>query len=360
MRILIDINHPAHVHLFRKAAEEWKRKGHQIFWVARDKDIVVDLLHRYGIEFELLSTHRQGVIGLALEMIIRDWKLLCLAHEYKPDVMLGTSVNITHVGRIIPARSIYFTESDSHLIRLITYLSFPFADAIVIPNVLPDIWPASKQVKHSSYHKLAYLHPNRFAPDPEVLAKLGVKPSEPFFIVRFIAWGASHDIGQGGLTLGAQRRIIKVLSSYGHVFISTEVELQPEFDPYLIPIEPDQMHDALYYATMFVGDSQSMTTEAAILGTPALRCNSMVGRTTVIDELEYKYDLCYGFLPDDVDGLMTKIDELLQTEDLKLKWQKKRERLLADKVDLTEWMVNFVEDYVNYGKGYSPPNGGKR
>ena len=44
MRILIDVNHPAHVHLFRCAAGEWGSKGHEVCWVARDKDIVVDRL----------------------------------------------------------------------------------------------------------------------------------------------------------------------------------------------------------------------------------------------------------------------------------------------------------------------------
>ena len=349
MRILIDVNHPAHVHLFRNAAQEWERRGHSILWVARDKDIVIDLLHLYDIDFKLLSMHRRGILGLGQEMLIRDWKLLRIVLGYKPDVMLGTSVNITHVSRLTPTRSIFFTESDPHLIRLITYLSFPFADVIVIPDVLPDTKWISKQVKHPSYHKLAYLHPNRFTPDPKVLDKLGIAPGEPFSIVRFIAWGASHDIGQGGLSTDAQRRVIETLQSHGRVFITTEVDLPPELAPYRFHIAPDLMHDALYYATLFVGDSQSMTTEAALLGTPALRCNSMVGRTTVIDELEYKYDLCYGFLPSQVDQLIAKINELFQTKDLKLQWDEKRKRLLADKIDLTDWIVEFVENYVTNG-----------
>jgi predicted glycosyltransferase len=352
MRILIDANHPAHVHLFRNAAREWESRGHRVFWTARNKDIVVDLLRYYGFEFQVLSTYRRGLARMALDLVVRDWKLFRLARQLRPDVMLGTSVNITHVSRMVPARSIFFTESDPQLIRLIAYLSFPFADAIVMPDVLPDMWTI-KQVKHTSYHELAYLHPKRFAPDPSVLYELGVAPGEPFFILRFIAWGASHDVGEGGMNLEARRRVIQALAPYGHVFVTAEDGLQSEFAPYRIRIKPHRIHDALYYATLFVGDSQSMTIEASVLGTPALRCNSMVGRTAIIDELEHKYDLSYGFWPHEIDELIVKINELLQMEDIKSKWYEKRARMLEDKVDFTEWMVDFVEHYLENGRGQS-------
>jgi predicted glycosyltransferase len=317
MRILIDVNHPAHVHLFRNAAEEWQSKGYPILWVARDKDIVVDLLKLYGIQHLTISTHQRGAAALAWELFARDWKLYQVARRFRPNLMLGTSVNITHIARFVGAKSIFFTESDPHLIRLITYLAFPFADKIVVPDVLPDIgWP-SKQVKHNSYHKLAYLHPLRFQADPTVLDEMGVQTGETFFIIRLIGWGASHDLGNKGLDLAGKRRLVNTLRARGRVFISSEEELQAEFAPYRLTIQPHRMHDALAFATLLVGDSQSMTTEAALLGTPAIRCNSMVGRTTVIDELEHKYHLCYGYQPNQLDAMLERIHDLLCIQDLK-------------------------------------------
>jgi uncharacterized protein len=349
MRILIDVNHPAHVHLFRCAALEWILRGHDVFWTARDKDLVVALLRNYGFDFQVISTYRRGLAYMILDLMIRDWKLFRLVHRLRPDVMLGTSVNITHVSRVTSAHSIFFTDSDPHLIRPIASLSFPFADVIVTPDSIPDTaikprWQR-KWVKFAGTQKLAYLHPNRFNPDPTVLEELKIDLDEPFFVLRFIAWGASHDLGEGGLNLESQRRIIHTLIPHGRVFITAENDLPPEFEPYLIPIAPYRIHDILYYATLFVGDSQSMTTEAALLGTPAIRCNSMVGRTAVIDQLEHKYDLAYGFLPNQIDWLLAKITELLMINNVKLRWREKLDRLLADKIDLTSWMVDFVEGY---------------
>ncbi|HQM47761.1 MAG TPA: DUF354 domain-containing protein [Candidatus Hydrogenedentes bacterium] len=350
MRILIDVNHPAHVHLFRCAAREWEKRGHAVFWTARDKDIVIRLLDQYGFEYTVLSSHRKGLLGMACEMVQRDWKMLRYAMKVKPDVMLGTSVTITHISRLYPAKSILFMESDPSLVRFIVWLSFPFAHAIVLPNCLSYTW-GKKVYTHNSSHKLADTHPKWFTPDPSVLDELGVKPGETYFVVRFIAWGASHDIGEGGLSIDAKKRLVAFLAARGRVFITSETELDPDFEPYRLRIEPNRIHDALHYATLFVGDSQSMSVEAPILGTPALRCNSFVGRTTVIDELESKYDLAYGFRPSEFEKMLSKIEELLARRNLKEEWMKKRERYLAEHGDMTSWMVQFVEEYMTGKRG---------
>ena len=50
---------------------------------------------------------------------------------------------------------------------------------------------------------------------------------------------------------------------------------------------------------MFIGDSQTMTSEAAVLGTPAIRCNSFVNRISYLEEEENTYELTFGFKPED-------------------------------------------------------------
>jgi predicted glycosyltransferase len=45
---------------------------------------------------------------------------------------------------------------------------------------------------------------------------------------------------------------------------------------------------------MYIGDSQTMTAEAAVLGTPAIRFNDFVGELSYLEELEYTFDLTYG------------------------------------------------------------------
>ena len=37
---------------------------------------------------------------------------------------------------------------------------------------------------------------------------------------------------------------------------------------------------------------------------------------------------------------------MLSDLSLKAKWQRKRHRMLTEKIDVTDWMVRFVEEFV--------------
>ena len=41
-----------------------------------------------------------------------------------------------------------------------------------------------------------------------------------------------------------------------------------------------------------------------------------------------------------------KAIELLQDRDTKNKWIKKKEKLLTDKIDVTKYLINLVENYI--------------
>ena len=60
-----------------------------------------------------------------------------------------------------------------------------------------------------------------------------------------------------------------------------------------IPCPPEKIHHALYYADLFYGESPTMASEAACLGTPA-RYIDHKGRGYT-DEQERKYGLVFNF-----------------------------------------------------------------
>jgi len=345
MRILIDLGHPAHFHLFRNAALGLEKRGHHIFWAARNKDVVVELSERYRLRHAILSTARTGLLKFMGELAKRDYEIYKMSKELDLDLMIGTSISAAHVSKITRAKSIIFNEDDTAAGKVFAPLTYPFADTIVTPDCLRKDNFGKKHVKHSSYHELAYLHPHYFTPSLEVLGEVGVEQGERYFILRFVSLRASHDVGEAGLSFQMRRRLVNRLSQFGKVFISAEGVLPPEFSEYKIAASPDKIHHLLYYATMFIGDSQTMTAEAAVLGTPAIRCNTFVGRISYLEELEHKYGLTYGFLPSDEERMLDKIMEFLNAGDLKKTWQEKRSRMLKDKIDLARWIVDFIENY---------------
>jgi uncharacterized protein len=81
------------------------------------------------------------------------------------------------------------------------------------------------------------------------------------------------------------------------------------------------------------------------LGVPAIRSNSFVGRISYLEEEEHKYGLTYGFKPDEFGKMFAKIEELLKMPNLKAEWQRRRERMLAEKIDVTAFLIWFVEQW---------------
>ena len=178
-----------------------------------------------------------------------------------------------------------------------------------------------------------------------MLKDAGIEEGEPYFILRFNAFKAHHDIGVVGLTIDNKRRLVEYLRTKGKVFITTERDIDDEFKRYQLKVSPEKAHSLIYYATMLVGDSQTMTSEAAVLGTPAIRCNTFVGRIHYLEEEEHKYGLTYGFRPEQSEEMFQKIEELLSMPNLKEEWQRRRQTMLSEKIDYAQFLTWFIENY---------------
>lgn len=344
MTILVDIGHPGHVHLFRNCMRAWEARGHRVVIAIRERGVVDDLLRAYGFPFVVASKARTGRVGQACELVVHNRNLWRLALRERADLLIGTSVSASHVSKLTRARSVIFEEDDADQIALFAKLTYPFADRIVIPDCLRDR-RTDRHVTYPSYHELAYLHPNHFTPDATVLAEAGLVPGERFFILRHVSLSAFHDVGEKGLDAHAIRDLISRLSNQGRVIITAEGKLPPDLAPYGFKPSPHRMLDLLAFAALVISDSQTMTAEAAVLGIPAIRFNSFVGRLSYLEELEHRYGLTFGFRPQNADAMAAKLEALLTTAHLAAEWQRRRRVMLADKIDAARWITDYVEQY---------------
>ena len=344
MRILFNVAHPAQVHLFRNALQTLMDHGHECRITAINKEVSLKLLDSFGFDYDAIGRARPTPFGKGLELLRIDAKLLQIARSFHPDLLVGGVGNayVAHVGKLIRKPSIIFDDTEHAAIQ--HHLTDPFVSAICTPSCYTkDL--GEKQVRYNGYHELAYLHPNRFTPDPAVLAELGLTEGDPFIIVRFVSWDANHDIGHTGLTLDNKRKMIHEFEKYGRVFITSEKPLVGEFEKYRISVFPEKMHDLLYYATLLYGESATMASECAVLGTHAIFCD-FAGRGYT-DEEERDYNLVYNFKLDESsqEKSIERAVELLQDPALKEKGREKQKRLLNDKIDVTAFMVWFIENY---------------
>jgi len=340
VRVLVSIHHPAQAHFFRYIVPELEERGHEVRVCVRDKEVAVDLLEAFDIDHQVLARTGEGLTGMIASQLGYEARLLRVARRFDPDVMASIGgVEIAHVAPLVGARSVAFTDSEGTPAHLISH---PLVDVICTPRA-HDRDYGSRQRRYDGYHELAYLHPSRFQPSADRLRAAGVDPEEPYFVLRFVAWKAHHDIGKHGLSPAVKRELVEGLSEHGAVHITSEAELPPEFEQYHTPVAPELAHDLLAFAQLYVGDSQTMTTEAAILGTPAVRSNSFVGENDLSNfrELEERYELLYN-RADDREALEL-VERLRADPTTEETWARRRERLLADKIDVTEFAVDTIE-----------------
>jgi predicted glycosyltransferase len=346
MHILIDINHPGQVHLWKHAARQWETRGHEVLVIGREKDVTVALLQAYGLRYVPGSTRKSGLINLAVELLHKTALLIGISRQFKPNVFLSVgSPAAAWASALVRVPHIVFTDTEHSVEQYALYA--PFTDVIYTPSCFTrDL--GRKQRRYDGYHELAYLHPNWFTPDPAILAELGLKMGESFFIVRFVSWEATHDLGQRGFDDAEKAHLIEELLQHGRVILSSEAQALPVLLGCNASVPPTQIHNLLHYATMYIGEGGTMATEAAVLGTPSIFVNTLSGGNW--DELEHRYQLLVDLR--DSRTAIERVRELLIMDDLKETWRARRERLLADKIDVTQFIVTAVEQIGERGANY--------
>ena len=344
MKVLIDIGHPAHVHLFRNMIKEFERNGHDLLVTARDKEFTLSLLDHFKIDYKKRKTNRKGLTSKILGLFYITWDLYKTQKEFKPDLFIGGAGNayVALLGFLTNKPAVVFddTEHDSQKLFFVKR----FANSIVTPDCYQkDL--GKKQIRYAGYHELAYLHPNRFKPNNEVLQKLKSNSSDSYSILRFVSWEASHDSGHSGMSLENKLNAVKKISAHSKAYISSELPLTSDLQPYQFLLEPYAMHDALAFSSLVFGESATMASEAAVLGIPAIYLDDESRVYT--KELEEKYGLVFNYTESEEDQqrAIDKAAELLSSNDQKEEWKLKRNKLLDDKIDVTAFMVWFVENY---------------
>jgi len=348
MNVLIYIGHPAHVHFFKYLITNLKKNGHSILLIARDKEVTLALLKAYGLEYIKQGKLHKNMIIKAIGIFTIDYSIYKIAKKFKPDILLGVhNPYLTHVGKLIGKPSIIFTDTER--VGIASSLTFPFADIILTPACFQDSIDPKKHITFNGFKELAYLHPNYFHPDPSVLERAGILKDEKFIIVRFISWSASHDTNLSGIKFGNEKNFVQSLERFGKVVITSERKLPDDLEPLRLTIPPEDLHSLLYFANLYIGEGGTMATEAAVMGTPSIHIEATsegVASGTYVGnylELRDKYELLY-FYPDEKQAL-EKATSILTNPKSKADWREKRDRLLADKTDVTSWMTNFIESY---------------
>jgi uncharacterized protein len=252
-------------------------------------------------------------LGKIFGYFLYEFKLLQAALKFRPDVFIGhSSFYSAHIAFLLGRKHISL-EDTGNMEQVRLYL--PFTDVVLTSTSFKKNL-GRKQLFYDGYHELAYLHPNRFKPDKEILKCIGIKEDGKYAVLRFVSRKSSHDMGLRVISVDMKREIVKRFSEHIRVFISSEEALPEDLEGYRLKIDPWKMHDVMHYAELYIGDSATMASEAAIMGVPAVFLDDR-GRFYT-DEEEKKYGLVYHYTlsDDEIRIALEKAIELTGCSDL--------------------------------------------
>ncbi len=342
---LFYLGHPAHFHLYKNVILSLPENNFTV--VIKSKDVLEKLLKEHNIKYINVDTvsaskKEKSKFSILSAFAGRMWKLAGIIRKNKVKILAGSAAELGVLGKLLNIPSCIFFEDDFEKVAPFARIAGPTATYLICPDCC-SAWKWNyKKTGYNSYHELAYLHPDHFTPDASKVASL-FDLTKRNFILRFSELGAYHDVGKTGITDELALELIALLKPFGNIYITSERPLDPKFEQYRIAIKASDIHHALYYADMFIGDSQTMTAEAAVLGTPAVRFNDFVGELGYLEDLEHTYGLTYGIRTENASQLPLKIKELLEIPDLKKEWGKRRAKMLSEKCNFALWMQQFLE-----------------
>ncbi|MFZ2865491.1 MAG: DUF354 domain-containing protein [Ignavibacteriaceae bacterium] len=339
MKILIDIGHPAHIHYFRNFISIMMSKGHEFLITSRDKEVTFELLSAYKLSYISRGKGRKNIIGKMIYLFQGVYTIYKASKKFNPDLFVSFgSPYAAQASSLIKKPHVVFDDTEHSKFEQLMYK--PFSKSIITPEVFfKDM--GVKQIRFNSYMELCYLHPKYFYPKQEIFKQLNININTKYVILRFISWDANHDIGEKGLSYEYKIKLINELNKKYRVFISSEGILPKYFIKFKLNIKPEYLHSVLFYAQLYIGEGSTTAAECSILGTPSIYVNSLF--VSYCAELEEKYGLLYIFNKEK--GVLEKARELLSMPNLKDEWHKRRMKMLSEKIDVTAFMVWFIENY---------------
>lgn len=339
MRILFDIGHPAHIHLFKNVAWTFQKQGNPVLFTVRDKEITLYLLRTFEFDFSVVGNNQKNIFKKLLNMAIVDYRMLKVVKDFRPDVLVSQgSMYAAQVARFCGIPHIAFEDSEHAWEQHALYV--PFTDIVCSPKSFKKSF-GKKHIKYNGIDELTYLHPRYFRPNPSLLAELGLSEKDRIILIRFASWDASHDIGKKGFDFKNKNEMVSLVSwleKYGKVFITTEIKLPAELQDRVLKLAPEKIHDFLYYCTLYMGEGATIAAEAAVMGTPSLYVSTLP--LGYINDLRDKYGLVEHY--DNLTDAKKAAERILSNPNVKNEWRSKTHKLLNENIDVTAFIVDVI------------------
>jgi len=347
LKIIFDLGHPSHYHLYKYVIDEVERRGDDVLIIVRDREgMVSDLIKADGRECIIIDKEiEKGLFKKLLKMIVVDVDIFRIASKFKPDLFVSMGSPYSgHVGFLM--RKPHLSFGDTEVAKMVILLLIPFTTEMIVPSSYDSEFSYRNTLRINSYKVLAYLHPDYFKPNREVFHELNLSEIDKIAVLRFSSYDASHDIGKKGIDESSRTRLILEISKLAKVFITSEVDLGNELEKYRLHLDPSRLHDLLAFADLYVGEGATMACEAAVLGIPAVFVHRNTGG--ILEDLEREGLLLNFHDPNgDLNNILEYCRSVLSNPEIKKNHMENRQKMLNEKEDLTEAIIREIDRFRN-------------
>ena len=92
--IAVFMGHPAHFYMLRHTAQQLKKKGYNVFFVIKKKDILQSLLDKAGYSYTLIRGDRgNNLLDLIRSVLIMEFRLCVFLFTNKIDILVGSTLS---------------------------------------------------------------------------------------------------------------------------------------------------------------------------------------------------------------------------------------------------------------------------
>jgi uncharacterized protein len=344
-RFLFYLVHPAKFQFHKVQINALKAKGHEVDVVINTKDILEDLVKEEGWQYTNIFPRSRKIKGVhvyiaaVISIFLTVYRLWKFARGKKYDVFVGDLLSM--LGRIKAVTAFYPTDDVLAAVPE-QAIFFKTVNYIVAPEVTDIGKYKTKKIAYRGYKALAHLHPNHFQPDESRLAQ--DLWGKDYFLIRCTGFGATHDIGKSGISDAVLYELVKILEPHGRILITSERNLPDDLKKYNLKIRKNDITHYINFARIFIGDSTTMCTEAAVLGTPAVEFDEYFYEIEQMLEIEREYQLIHCFRTYQTKDFLNKVQELVQMKDLKNIYQQRRQKLLSQTIDVSSFLIWLFEN----------------
>jgi len=345
LKVIFDFGHPSHYLLYKYVIKKIEKRGDDVLLLVRDREgMVSDLIKADGRKSIIIDKDvKKGLFNKLLKMIVMDVKIFRIASKFEPDLFVSMGSPYSgHVGFLM--RRPHLSFDDTEVAKITILLLIPFTTEMIVPSSYNSEFSFRNTLRINSYKVLAYMHPDYFEPNREVLRELNLSETDKIAILRFSSYDASHDIGKKGIDESSRNRLVLEISKLAKVFITSEIDLGNELERYRLRLDPSKLHDLLAFADLYVGEGATMACEAAVLGIPAVFVHCNTGG--VLEDLEREGLLLNFHDPNgDINSILEYCRNVLSNPHIKKRHMENRQKLLNEKEDLTKVIIREIDRF---------------